>query len=264
MFDPQAGNLATESLVAMTGIFPSRGPNELEIRGSGANYLNRIRRRLVAFLEAKKVEPLKWSRPPSQKHLWSELVRQVSLDEMDDWFNDWAGDPAVPVEYMAVVSQAREFIKNAWPVYPDNSLGLHTFELAPDEYGDVWHLVRTLNDPETIFDDLDSMVLLPVQVDAIAQIYPALYREICQLTMVQLQPYAGIDGALQSKTLPGEREEQIRTLLRVPNDGPINAQPEQAPQQQPKGGGGGPDREEITDVNQTPSEHVAQRRLMSR
>jgi hypothetical protein len=259
---PPAGSLASETLVAMTGIFPTRGPNELEIRGSGQNYLARVRRRIAAFLASTKIEPMRWTRPPSQKHLWAELVKQTKLEELDDWFDGWQGDPAVHVEYFAVVAKARDFIKNAWPIYPDNSLGLHTFELAPDEYGDVWHLCRTLNYPETIFDDLDSMLLLPEQVKAIAAIYPALYAEICKLTMALLQPYAGIDGAIQSKTLPGEREEQIRTLLQVPNDGPISAQSEQTPTAQSKDNG--PDRAEITDVNQTPSEHVAQRRLMSK
>lgn len=258
--DPQSG-LPAEALVAMTGIFPSRGPSELEARGAD-NYLARIRRRIVRFLESRKVESLKWQRPPSQKDLWQRLSQPFDEAELDEWFDGWAGHPAVPIEYPAIVQQARDHVKSVWPIFQDNSLGLHTYELAPDEYGDVWHICRTLNDPETLFDDLDSMVLLPVQVEAVAKVYPGLYEEIRKITMLLLEPYVGIEGGIEQKnTLPGEREEQIRTLLQVPNDGPIAAAPDEQQQNQAKASQEIPDREELTDVNQTPSEHVAQRRL---
>lgn len=262
MFDPKAGNLATESLVAMTGILPTRGPNELEIRGSDTNYVNRVRRRLSTFLDSTKVEKIKWERPPSQKHLWAELVKQVALDDMDDWFDGWAGDPAVPVEYMAVISQAREYVKKAWPIYPDPSIGLHTFELSEDELGDVWHLFRTLNDPETIFDDLDSLVLLPEQVTAIATVYPALYSQICAMATLLLQPFAGIQDVIKpTKQLLAEREEQIRTLLQVPQDAPVvvQAEKEQQKKQEQPAPSRAQSHAEVT--TQIPSEHTVQQRL---
>lgn len=253
-------SLAAETLVAITGIFPSRGPNELEAKAADArNYSNRIRRRITKFLEAKDgPELLKWSPPPSQKSLWQQLHEQVDIAEVGRWFARWEGDPAVGVEYMAVVSAARERIKQAWPQFQDTSLGLHHFELSEDEYGDVWHLCRTLNDPETIFDDMDSLVLLPVQVEAVSAIYPQLYQQIVGMTMLLLQPYAQVGDEPAPKNLLAEREEQIRTLVQAPFDAPLTAQEEPKAQAQPKSQ---PEPKQDDSSTETPSEHIAQRRL---
>ena len=256
------GSLPSESLVAMTGIFPTHAPSELAVRGAEA-YPTRIRRRLAAFLEADAPEPMKWERPPVQGDLWRDLTELLDPQKIHEWMTD------VPLEMMAgyatIIQQARDRIKSAWPLYPDTSLGVQMTELAQDEYGDVWHLCRTLDDPETMFDDMDAMLLLPSQVEAFAAVYPDLYETTRNLAMLLLQPYVQIDPTKKPrKTLRWDREEQIRTLLQVPLDAPIEtAEGAQQPAQAAKAK---PDKsEEIeTDDAQTPSEHTTARRIANK
>jgi hypothetical protein len=260
---PDDPSLEAECLVAFTGIFPTRAPSELEIRGA-ANYIARVRRRLAAFLDGDEVAPLMWTRPPAQVDLWGDLNKPFDDDELSEWFAGWQGDPATHVNYPAILQSARDRVKAAWPIYPDPSLGLHNFELAPDEYGEVWHLCRTLNDPETMFDDLDSLVLLPVQVDAIAAVYPALYAKIQSLAMLLVQPFIGIEGSLEpKKNLPMNREEQLRTLLQLANDAPIQTAGEK-PKANVRPASQDQQSNRDSDNNQTPSEHIAQRRTLQR
>lgn len=260
-------NLVTaENLTAMTGIFPSRAPSEIELRGA-ANYDERIRRRLVRFLEAKDPEPIKWHRPPSQESLWKRLAEPIDeavLAEINEWAMEMNIDVAVAVQWPMVVKAARDYILGRWPVFRDNSLGLSTYELAPDEYGDVWHLCRTLHDPETLFDDLDSLLLLPAQVDAFAAVYPSLLETTRQLTALLIQPYVEVQGLIKPKRwLSGDREEQLRVLLQRPGDVPIQADSEaqqQEAQQQPAPRKSDTARENAKGDLRTPMENIAEQR----
>jgi hypothetical protein len=226
------GTLLSEGLVAMTGIFPTHGPSELAVRGA-ATYQERIRRRLVRFLGAEQAEKIKWERPPVQADLWRDLNEEIDIEEMARWLD------GLPMEiaamYPTVISNARAYIKRAWPIYPEQTLGASVYELAQDEYGDVWQLARTLNDFETIFDDMDALVLLPSQVDAVAEVYPDLYEETTAAAMSLLKPYTSISGiAPAKKSLSYQREEQLRTLLRLPMDAPFIQPQEEQPKGAPK------------------------------
>lgn len=257
--------VTAENLTAMTGIFPSRVPSDLEMRGA-ANYEERIRRRLARFLEAKDVEPLKWRQPPSQESLWKKLSEPLDkdlLEELNEWALDAELDVAEAVKWPIQIKAARDYVLGKWPVFRDNSLGLRTFELATDELGDVWHICSTLNDPESMFDDMASLVLLPAQVEAFAAVYPGLYETTKQLASLLIQPYLHVQGLIEpTKWITGEREEQLRVLLQAPQDGPITAdseqqQQDQQEQQAPSGGGNAKDRS--GDIR-TPSENAAEQR----
>jgi len=244
-----------EHLAAMTGIFPSRAPTDIELRGA-QNYAARIRRRIARFLDSEEVETLKWQRPPSQESLWEKVATPVDPAEFLAWSKESDIDPSTGILWPSVVQAARDYIKARWPIYPDTSLGLHTHELALDEYLDVWHLVRTLNDPETIFDDLDSLILLPEQVEAVKAVYPGIYQSIQALALAQLKPFIEIEGAVEKrKTLMGERESQLRLLLGVADEDSfeVEKKPEQKQQPQNKGAATRPEEP-------TPSEAVAMQR----
>ena len=253
------GSLPAECLVAMTGIFPTRAPSELTIRGADS-YPSRIRRRLAAFLAAEEVAPMEWERPPAQADLWKDLTTPLNSQKITAWLEGLENLEMV-AGYSLVIEAAREYVKKAWPIYPDSSLGLRNVELAPDEYGDVWHLTRTLNDPETLFDDLDSLLLLPVQVEAFAAVYPDLYEATKNIAILLLQPFTEIEGfGKKHNPLRWGREEQIRTLLQIPNDAPIETAEPQEKQ------GATPDKrqESEPDDAQTPSEHTAARRIANK
>jgi hypothetical protein len=252
----KAANLMAESLVAMTGIFPTRAPSEIEIRGS-ANYLARIRRRVLKFLGSADVVPIKWKRPPSQESLWTSLATPVDPREFAAWGLESDLDVSVSVAYPAIVQAARDYAKQLWPLYQDTALGLRTYDLATDELYDVWHIVRTLDDLDTVFDDLDSMILLPEQVTTIKTIYPTLYESIRALTVAQLAPYIEVEGAVEKrKDLPSERETQIRVLLGISEDDTFDVQKTE-PENKPASAPSDTKRREDKDETRTPSERAA-------
>lgn len=248
----EAAALEAECLVAMTGIFPKRAPSELEIVG-GRNYLARVRRRIAAFLDAKESGKLIWQRPPSQKQLMRDLSTPLDQAEVAEWIAD------LPVltgfNYPLIVKSARDYILAKWPKYEEGGLGLHNHDLAPDEYGDVWHITRTLHDPETIFDDLDALLLLPEQMEAIAAVYPSLLAEMKKMAGLLIFPFIEVDGAVEAKkVLASAREEQLRVFMQVPAEGPIKIVQDEA--KQPKQSA--PSEREYDHDSQLPSERVAQ------
>lgn len=252
----KAANLMAESLVAMTGIFPTRAPSEIEIRGA-TNYQGRIKRRIARFLAAEKIEPIKWKRPPSQDSLWASIVAPVDPQEFAAWGLEADLDVAVAVAYPTIVQSARDFVRKLWPLYQDTALGLRTFDLATDELYDVWHIVRTLDVFESIFDDLDSMLLLPEQVETIKAIFPTLYESVRALTVAQLAPYTEVQGAVEkTKDLPAEKESQIRVLLGVAEGDTFDIVKEE-PKQQPASTPSDTERRETKEEARTPSERAA-------
>jgi hypothetical protein len=221
---PAPPSLPSESLVAITGIFPSRHPSELMVRAA-QGYMDRVRRRLVTFLAADTPEKMKWERPPAQDDLWKDITTPLDEADLTDWLT------GVPHEmglgYALVIDKARSYIRQRWPIFPDESLDIHNTELAQDEYGDVWQIVRTLDKPDTLFDDMDALILLPDQVDAFAEIYPTIYQKTVELASLLLQPFISVNGMAKAKRrLSFLREEQMRTLMRLPLDAPIAAPPE--------------------------------------
>jgi hypothetical protein len=259
MSDPSA--IFAESLAAMVGIFPSRAPTEIEVRGA-KNYLARCRRRIAKFLDTDELGPVKWDRPPSQESLWEKITTPLDPKQFAEWATEADLGVAEGVLYPAVIQAAHDHIKSLWPIYPDTSLGLHVHELAFDEYLDVWHIARTLNDPEKIFDALDAMVLLPDQVAAIGKVYPALYEAIRALTMVALEPFIEVQGAVdRRKVLPGERETQLRVLLGVADEDSFEVtRKEEKPAEAPKP----PARDKASEDERTPSEMVNRQRIASK
>lgn len=244
--------LDAECLVAMTGIFPTRPPTEIELVGA-RNYLARIRRRLSAFLEAKKAEPIKWSRPPSQKKLKEDIFKPFDQDDIAEWTAGLSVGAAL--YYPIVLQSAHDYLKAKWPKFEDTSMGLHDYDLSPDEFGDIWHLARMLNDFETVFDDLDSLVLLPEQVEAIAKCFPSLLAKTNEILGSLLLPYIEIQGGVKKqKHLLAEREEQIRVLLQIPQDAPVEIQQQKEPAKPARAPEYGRDDDGSA---QTPSENVA-------
>lgn len=257
----QSSPLLAECLAAMTGIFPTRAPTDLEVRGA-QNYLARLRRRIAKFLDGEGAEPIRLQRPPSQESLWEKIATPVDVQEFTEWATEAELDVTTAVEYPAVVQRSRDFIKALWPVYPDNSLGLHAHELALDELLDVWHIAHTLNDPETLFDDLDSLVLLPDKVAAVKANFPEMYKQIQAMALAQLQPFIGLEGVIEpKKTLSADREAQFRVLLGVAEEDSFEiAQepPKQKPEPQPQS------KQNISEDARTPSETAQRQRIASK
>lgn len=255
------GTLAAECLLAVTGLFPDHAPSDTQKR-LAQKFPRRLANRVEAFLESEKPEKYKAPALPDQKQFHAKILEKVDPAELEGGF---APDEAeLAVHYALLLQQARDKVAAAWPTYPDTSLGLHNFDLAPDEILDVVQLFRTLDDVESVFDDMDANVLLPDQVTAIAQTFPDLYETLQNSIMEALAPYVRIGDDVQAeKALSPIKEEQIRVLMQLPSDAPIEAPQAAAagPQGQMKPGRRPPANKEDETNMQTPSEHIANRRV---
>jgi hypothetical protein len=257
-----AAQLAAECLAAVTGIYLTGAPSAMQLHiAEPSRYLAKLEKRIATFLEADKPAKFRGEKLPEQRATYEKITDILDPDKLVEWLADVPHEVALP--YTLTVQAARAKVKEAWPVYPDPSLGLHNFELAPDELLDVVQVMRTLDNPESLFDDLDARVLLPAQVDLIAAIYPDLYREICKLCYDATEPYVEIPGFVEKKKdLSALKEEQLRVLMKLPTDAPMVATPE-APQPAPQkpGRGSGDSVSKNSSRLQTPSEHTAERRI---
>ena len=257
---PPNPQLLAESLACVTGIFPTSAPSQIQQR-LAVKLPERLAARVRAFLDADKPEKFKWEKPIEQKELYAKITEPFDHDAAKEWLVDLP--PEISLPYVLTVQAARDKVRTSWPVYPDPSLGLHNFDLAPDEYMDVCQVLRTLDSVESIFDDLDAHVLLPEQVELFATIYPDLCQAVQQATYDALQPYIEIPGIVEKKKNLSElKEEQIRVLLRLPTDAPIAA-PQGGSQVGNQQDGSSPKKSTSEDDKnlQTPSEHTAARRV---
>lgn len=201
-------NLDAECLVAVTGLFPESKPSR-EQYSLSRKFPERLASRVRAFLAAEKPEKYKApSIPKNQTKLHDKIATLVDLNQIAEWFVD---EPDLGLAYAMVMQAARDKVVAAWPVFPDPSLGVHNFDLGVDELLDVLQELRTLDSVESLFDDMDALVLLPSQVASFAATYPELYASVKAETAKALTPYLEMPGFVERrKSLDPFREDQIR------------------------------------------------------
>ena len=224
-----AATLPAECLLAVTGIFPGRAPSDTQRQlADPEKFVARLGRRVRAYLESD--EPGKY-KPPTipkdQEAYHKKILEPVDLAEVAEWFPR-EEDAELATHYGLLLQAARTKLTNAWPVFPDPSFGVHNFDLATDELLDVVAVFRTLDGVESLFDDMDANVLLPSQVTDLAEAFPALCAAIKEETIKELAPHLEIQGHIEAtKPITPIKEEQIRILLQLPMDAPMQVQPEQ-------------------------------------
>ena len=264
MTDSPTPQLLAECLVAVTGIFPTSAPTAAQMHLAG-KFVDKLAARVKAFLDSDKPEPFKPKKLPDQKELRAKLTTDLDPDQLGEWLAEVPPEVAAP--YTLTIQAARAKVNAAWPTYPDTSLGLHDFDLAPDELMDVCLLLRTLDNIESVFDNMDARLLLPEQVQAIVEIYPDLAMAVQSAAYDALAPFMEIAGFVEKKkSLSPIKEEQIRILMQLPTDVPIEApaKPAQGQQTQGKPGRRPSEPKENHGIGgnlETPTEHVAQRRI---
>jgi hypothetical protein len=254
------GTLPAECLLAVTGLWPNHPPSDTQKR-LAQRFPQRLTNRVKTFLESDKAEKFKAPSLPDQKQFHAKLLEKLDPEELEGAFSP--DEAELAVHYSLLLQRTRDKVVAAWPTYPDPSLGIHNFDLAPDELLDVLQLFNTLDSVESIFDDLDARVLLPDQVTAFAAAYPDLYETLQNAIREELTPSIPVGDEVQKQTLSAIKEEQIRILLQLPADAPVEAPLAAAagPQGQLKPGRRPPANKEDETNLQTPSEHIADRRV---
>jgi hypothetical protein len=255
------GTLPAECLLAVTGLFPSRGPSDTQKR-LAARFPKRLAARVRVFLESDKPGKFQPLELPDQKAFHEQLLEKVDPDQFEESF--LPEEAALSMQYVMLLQAARDKVVAAWPLYPDTGLGFRNYDLAKDELLDVLHVFQTLDSVESVLDDLDARVLLPDQVALLSQVFPDLYETLHLATLEELAPYLEIQGGVEARgELSQVHEEQLRILLQLPADAPLQSAQQPALQAKPGQRQGAHDTTEDEEEHslETPSEHTAASRV---
>jgi hypothetical protein len=207
-----ADNLPAECLAIVTGIFPKKGPTRAELVRASKIHA-KVEESLKRFLSGEK--PKKWEtwiRPPEQSDLWKDLTKPFDAEKLVS--EDAPGD-LVPL-WIMVVGNARDYAKNKWPVFEADSLVPSAYDLSQDEYGDVWEIVRTLDDIDNFLGDFESYVLTREQVDSIQECFPSFYDSIRRIILDQLSAMAA-----KGVELDWKQEDMTRVIAGLKDEEPI-------------------------------------------
>jgi hypothetical protein len=217
------GTLPAESLALATGIFTKKPPTASDLQRA-TKIENKVSMALKRFLKGEKPERWEaWQRPIGQTELYEEITTDLDIED----FDDLQMDVLVP-QWVAVVTGVKHFLKTKWPLFPAEGLLPTNFDLATDEYFDVWELVRSVDGIENFLADLESYVLTREQVEAFQTVYPDFYERILWHLNDQLE-----DFLIKKKTVSWQQEDMIRILQGRPDEEPILIESQQAQQQPP-------------------------------
>lgn len=210
-----------ESLALATGVFPRKGPSPSDI-ARAQKLLHKVQDSVKRLLKGEKPEKWEaWQRPPAQEDLHADLLEQLDHEKLQS--EELPSD--VLSQWMILVAKSRKYVSDKWPIYDAVALEPAAFDLAEDEYGDIWELVRTLDSFDNFLGDLESYVLTREQVEAIQACYPKFYEAMDAVVFECLA-----EAATRKVELDWRQEDMIRILRNQPDEAPLLSQPAPPPQ----------------------------------
>lgn len=218
--------LAAECLALVTGIFPTKPPTNTEINRA-LKILGKAESAINDFLSAENPSQYEYEPPPPQGELLQSLATDAGKEE---WFNVDLPTDTLPA-WIIKVNEVRAYCEEKWPKYEEKALTPAYYDLAEDELGDIWEIVRSVDSADTMINEMRSHTLSPSQVEAVSKNYPNYYAAFVEILDDRLIEFALKKDFLLS--IP--QEDVIRTLKKLgEDDAVIPAQPEN--QQKPSGG----------------------------
>ena len=216
--------LPEECLALAGGLLQTKPPSDAEIRRA-EKLLNKVETHVKAFLAAEGPDKWEcWERPPAQDELRESLLKPLDHESIEE-------EHRLPAELLgkwALVSEnAKRYVLEKWPVFDEQSLEPANYELASDEYGDVWEIARAVDGIENLFGDWRSHRLSAEQVEAATACYPDFMAAVDEILFDALS-----DHLAKKKKLTWQQEDQIRVLRSLPGEEPINVQMPQPRQKQ--------------------------------
>lgn len=193
-----SSRLAAEALCAVTGLWPRESPT-IETLLAAEGIVERWRGRLAKWMKGKQA-PMTWEPAPDQVELQGRIVDPLNAAEVEAWLGA-LGDPEVGLDYAAVLLSARELLNDKWPKLDIGTVVPDVLPLAHDDLAEVWSLVRVLDGPDSLFDDLDAWVLTPSQVEAWNAVYPELSAMVRDLLTGAMIDHATAGGAFSWQQL---------------------------------------------------------------
>ena len=214
-------NLAVEALLATTGIMREEPPGPRD--GMAARALpGQWRTEVKAFFDQER---------PRRFKLYPRPAHEATLDRLTTGVDPQAmagrlADPDVVTEYLAVLNNAREYVRARWPALKMQTFtGPRLLEPGFTAMAEAWAILAVVDDPSRLLVEMRSATLLGAQVDAVKTVYPALFQML--LALVEERKQLELTR-VRSWSVPWPKERVLRILYALPPDVSIANAP-QAP-----------------------------------
>ena len=208
-----SSRLAAEALCAVTGIWPKEPP-QITTLLAAEGLIERWRGRIRQWLKKPQC-PMKWEPPPEKpEKLEALLLAPLDEDETAGWLTA-LGDMEIGLDYVAVIKSAREYLEKQWPRFEVGNVVPESLPLSQDDYFEVWSLVRVVDQPETILDELCSYTVSPTQVAAWTACYPELSAVVLQAMNTEMAEH------VVKTPLTWQQEDLVRIMRNLPPEAQI-------------------------------------------
>lgn len=206
---PASPGLLTDSLLAVTGVFARQVTPEMRKRAERipVKFTSRLKRWLT--LEQQEFDPPET--PKDMDGMLAKLTAETPDALLDGWITE---DPAAAGAYKSALDDARAYLVAIWPRYQiDGFGGIETLPLSDGAADFAWSILRVVDKPERVLDELDQWTLTPHQALAFRTCYPDLYDHVgseLQRLTVELQ-------VRDKEWVPeGAQDMQVRILKGMP------------------------------------------------
>jgi hypothetical protein len=232
---PPPDPLRAECLLSVTGLWPTPAHPSANDEIAAMGKLDSYRARLKRWLKAPDAEdyqprPFDAPEPPAEKTLQKRILAPI---EGDEEVRMLAGLPdlAEAQMYLDLARKARQYLDDHWPKIPTPGISADVFPLSTEELYDVWALTRVLDDPNVLFDELESESLTVPMVDAWRAIYPLMAARVDAMLDELV-----IERVAAKKSLTWQQVDLFRMLRGAPLDAVIEIKKDKADAPQPPQG----------------------------
>jgi hypothetical protein len=214
---PDLVKISAESLLAVTGIFPTdKHPTVNDIIASNVlleTWRAKLKRWLYAPLKDDyQVKEFEFIEPPKEEALEKKLLYPIPEETSVAWIQA-IGDMEIATDYLLLIKRAREYLYEQWPKLPEPGVAVGVFPLSDEELCDVWEMVRIVDNPENLFDEINAQSISIPQIEAWRSCYQELSTEFDKILDELV-----IDFTAKGNELTWQQQDIFRMLRGVPLD----------------------------------------------
>lgn len=207
-------SVATDLIVASTGLWPKKPPTAADVRPSAT--LPKLWESDLKKFVAGDVQPFEWTTPPNSTALHDMIVQVPSVDQAAEWMAAIGEDPQVGVDYVATIVRGRDYLLSIWPNLPIEGIVVDSYPLSVDDLGAVWSVVRALDDPNIMVDEICARAVTKAQAAGFRQVFPGLSLEIDRMIDAAI-----IDYVVGGKQLAWQVVDVIKMWRGIPLAKPL-------------------------------------------
>lgn len=202
---PANRSLASEAMVAVVGILPTE-PITADDRLVAAKIPEKFRKKVHEFFHDEQAKVVRAPEVDMEETL--ELLTEP-VDDLDKTLGE-ISDEEIGTEILNIISKGRQYVAARWPtVVLQQVTGPELMEVSPKEELAAFSLLRSVDEPMQILDEMCSRTLEPSQSEAFRAVYPLLAAMLDQIVWEEI-------SSLGKKRVSWEREQVLRILWNIP------------------------------------------------